>query len=92
MIGREPRFDGMFQPCRNFAFQQEPGSIMLTASLLALLETGEVKLDDMVDTYGGVWCVDDTVSIAIIIGIRGDMVCCWLKKLCGSVRISASVG
>ncbi len=63
MAGRERRFDGMFQPCKNFAFQQEPGSIMLTASLLALLETGEVKLDDMVDTYGGVWCVDDTVSI-----------------------------
>ena len=63
MAGRERRFDGQFQPCENFAFQQEPGSTMLTASLLALLETGAVKLDDMIDTYGGVWCVDDTISM-----------------------------
>ena len=43
MVGRERRFDGKFQPCRNFGYQQEPGSTMMTAVLLALLETGEVE-------------------------------------------------
>ena len=55
MVGRERRFDGKFQPCQNFAYQQEPGSTMKTAVLLALLETGEVKLTDEVDTGNGIW-------------------------------------
>lgn len=55
MAGRERRFDGQFQPCRNFGYQQEPGSTMKTAALLALLETGEVKLTDEVDTGNGLW-------------------------------------
>ena len=25
MVGRERRFDGKFQPCENFGYQQEPG-------------------------------------------------------------------
>ncbi len=59
MVGFERRFDGKFQHCSNFAFQQEPGSTMKTAALLALLETGEVKLTDEVDTGEGVWALDD---------------------------------
>ena len=59
MVGFERRFDGKFQHCSNFAFQQEPGSTMKTAALLALLETGEVKLSDEVDTGEGVWALDD---------------------------------
>lgn len=59
MVGRERRFDGKFQPCRNFGYQQEPGSTMMTAALLALLETGEVELTDEIETGGGVWPVDE---------------------------------
>lgn len=55
MAGRERRFDGKFQPCENFAYQQEPGHTMMTAALLALLETGEVKLTDEVDVQNGIW-------------------------------------
>ena len=58
MAGRERRFDGKFQPCQNFAFQQEPGSMMFAASLLASIETGELALSDSVDSYGGIWDVD----------------------------------
>ena len=59
MAGRERRFDGKFQPCVNFGYQQEPGSTMKTVALLALLETGEVKLTDEVETGNGVWAVDE---------------------------------
>lgn len=59
MVGRERRFDGKFQPCRNFGYQQEPGSTMKTATLMALLETGEVKLTDEVETGNGVWAIDE---------------------------------
>jgi len=59
MTGRERRFDGKFQPCYNFAYQQVPGATMKTAALLALLETGKVSLTDVVDTENGIWEVDD---------------------------------
>lgn len=59
MAGRECNFEGKFQPCLNFAYQQELGSLMKTASLLAALETGELKLSDVVDTGNGVWQIDD---------------------------------
>ena len=59
MVGLERNFEGKFQPCNNFAFQQELGSLMKTASLLVALETGETKLDDVVDTGNGVWQIDD---------------------------------
>ena len=42
MAGRERRYDGKFQPCENFAYQQELGSLMKTVSLLAALETKKV--------------------------------------------------
>ena len=59
MVGRERNFEGKFQPCKNFAYQQELGSLMKTASLLVALETGKAKLDDVVDTGNGVWQIDD---------------------------------
>ena len=59
MAGRERRYDGKFQPCRNFDYQQEPGQTKITAVLLTLLETGEVSLDDEVDVGEGVWDVDE---------------------------------
>lgn len=59
MSGMERNFEGKFQPCKNFAYQQELGSLMKTASLLVTLETGKAKLDDIVDTGNGVWQIDD---------------------------------
>ena len=59
MSGRERNFEGKFQPCQNFAYQQELGSLMKTASLLIALETGKAKLDDVVDTGNGVWEIDE---------------------------------
>ena len=41
MAGLERNFEGKFQPCQNFAYQQELGSLMKTASLLIALETGK---------------------------------------------------
>ena len=58
MVGLERNFEGKFQPCNNFAYQQELGSLMKTASLLAVLETGKVKLSDKVDAGNGVCVVD----------------------------------
>lgn len=57
MAGRERKFDGTYQPCNNFAYQQELGSLAKTASLLAALETGKAKLHDVVDTGNGIWPV-----------------------------------
>ena len=59
MVGRERNFEGKFQTCDNFAYQQELGSLMSTVSLLAALETGNVKINDEVDVGSGVWPVDD---------------------------------
>ena len=59
MAGRERNFEGKFQPCQNFAYQQELGSLMKTASLLIALETGKAKLEDVVDTGNGVWEIDE---------------------------------
>lgn len=59
MSGLERNFEGKFQPCKNFGYQQELGSLMKTASLLAVLETGKVKIDDVVDTGNGIWPVDN---------------------------------
>ena len=59
MMGLERNFEGKFQPCRNFAYQQELGSVAKTASLLAALETDKVALTDTVDTGNGLWAVDN---------------------------------
>ena len=59
MVGLERNFEGKFQPCKNFAYQQELGNLMHTVSLLAVLETGEAKLSDIVHTGVGVCPVED---------------------------------
>ena len=58
MAGRERNFEGKFQPCKNFAYQQELGSLTMTASLLALLET-RVDSTYVIHTGSGIWAVDD---------------------------------
>ena len=59
MVGLERNFEGEYQPCKNFAYQQELGNLMHTVSLLAVLETGEAKLSDIVHTGVGVCPVED---------------------------------
>lgn len=59
MVGLERNFEGKYQPCENFAYQQVPGSTMKTASLLAVLETGKAKLSNEVNVGNGVWPVDE---------------------------------
>ena len=59
MAGRERNFEGKFQPCQNFAYQQELGALTMTVSLLVGLESGKTHLSDVVDTGNGVWQIDD---------------------------------
>lgn len=59
LVGLERNYEGKFQSCKNFAYQQELGSLMHTVSLLSCLETGNVNLSDVVHTGTGVWPVDD---------------------------------
>ena len=59
MAGRERNFEGKFQPCQNFAYQQELGALTMTVSLLVELESGKAHLSDIVDTGNGVWQIDD---------------------------------
>ena len=61
MVGLERNFEGKFQPCKNFAYQQELGSFTKMASLLAALETGKVKLSDEVDVGDGLLPLDDNL-------------------------------
>ena len=58
MSGLERNYEGKFQPCKNFAYQQELGSLMKTASLLTLFERG-IDSTYVVHTGTGVWGVDD---------------------------------
>ena len=58
MSGLERNFEGKFQPCKNFAYQQELGALTQTASLLALLEMG-IDSSYVVHTGEGVWGVDN---------------------------------
>ena len=58
LSGLERNFEGKFQPCKNFAYQQELGSLMKTASLLTLFERG-IDSTYVVHTGVGVWGVDD---------------------------------
>lgn len=59
MVGLERNYEGKFVPCNNFAYQQELGSLMMTPSLLAVLESGKMDLNDHVHTGTGVYPVDD---------------------------------
>lgn len=58
MVGLERNYEGKFQSCQNFAYQQELGSLMKTASLLTLFERG-IDSTYVVHTGEGVWGVDD---------------------------------
>ena len=58
MSGLERNFEGKFQSCKNFAHQQELGSLMKTASLLTLFERG-IDSSYVVHTGIGVWGVDE---------------------------------
>ena len=59
MSGLERNFEGMFQPCKNFAYQQELGSLTKPASLLALFERG-IDSTYVVHTGEGIWEIDDS--------------------------------
>ncbi len=61
MAGLERNFEGKYQPCKNFAYQQDLGSFTKTASLLAALETGKIKLSDEVDVGDGLLPIDDNL-------------------------------
>ena len=63
MSGRERNFEGRFQSCQNFAYQQELGSLTQTASLLAVLESGKVLLSDQIQTGSGVWPVENGLEM-----------------------------
>ena len=63
MSGRERNFEGKFQSCHNFAYQQELGSLTQTASLLAVLESGKVLLSDQIQTGSGVWPVENGLEM-----------------------------
>lgn len=63
MVGLEANFEKKYQPCKNFAYQQELGSVMKTASLLAALETGKVKLSDEVNTGEGIFSFSDSCQM-----------------------------
>ena len=58
LSGLERNFDKKYQPCKNFFYQQELGSLMMTPSLLALLEVG-VDTGYVVHTGTGVIPVDE---------------------------------
>ena len=58
MIGLKRDLDKKYQPCNNFSYQQELGSLMMTPSLLALLEVG-VDTGYVVHTGTGVIPVDE---------------------------------
>ena len=63
MVGRERTFDGNFQLCNNFAYQQEPGSTMMIPAVMAMLETGNTKLTDEFDTQEGIWNIEGGIII-----------------------------
>ena len=63
MVGVERNFKGDFQPCKNLAYQQDLGQMTMTASLLALLETGKTKLSDSIDVGNGIWPVEDDIQM-----------------------------
>lgn len=63
MVGLERNFEGKYQPCNNFAYQQEPGSLIEPVSLLAVMESGKAGLGDCVFTEHGAWQVDSVYEL-----------------------------
>jgi len=89
MVGRERDYEGEFQPCKNFAYQQEQGSLVKTASLLVALETGKVTLDDVVDTKDGVWIIDDDRTLRDHNWRRGGYGLMTLER---ALEVSSNIG
>ena len=89
MVGRERNYEGEFQPCKNFAYQQEQGSLMKTVSLLVALETGKVTLDDVVDTKDGVWIIDDDRTLRDHNWRRGGYGLMTLER---ALEVSSNIG
>ena len=89
MVGRERKFDGTFQPCNNFAYQQELGSLAKTASLLAALETGKAKLHDVVDTGNGIWPVGNGLIMKDHNWLRGGYGPVTLDR---AMEVSSNIG
>jgi len=58
LAGLERNFEGKYQPCNNFAYQQELGSLMKTASLMVLFEKG-IDSSYVVPVGTGIWEVGD---------------------------------
>ena len=58
MVGLERNFEGKFQSCNNFAYQQELGSLTKTASVLALLKE-RVDTTYVIHTGSGIWEIED---------------------------------
>lgn len=56
LVGLERKDSANYLPCENFNETHESGLIHLI-SILAALETGEVKLSDMIDTENGIYSV-----------------------------------
>lgn len=63
MVGLERKHDGTFQPCNNIVYQQKLGQMTMTASLLAVLETGKTSLSDVVHTGEGVRAFDNGLEM-----------------------------
>lgn len=89
MVGRERDYEGEFQPCKNFAYQQEQGSLMKTVSLLVALETGKVTLDEVVDTKDGVWIIDDDRTLRDHNWRRGGYGLMTLER---ALEVSSNIG
>ena len=58
MVGLEKKDSANYQPCKNFS-QAHESALMHPISILAALETGEVKLSNKVDTGEGIYQVHD---------------------------------
>ena len=57
MVGLERKDSTDYQPCENFS-QAHESALMHPISILAALETGKVKLSDMVDVGNGSYIVE----------------------------------
>ena len=88
MVGLERNFEGKFQPCKNFAYQQNLGSLTKTASLLALFEMG-VDSSYVVHTYSGIVPVGKNLTMRDHNWTRGgygDL------NLARSMEVSSNIG
>ena len=58
MVGLERKDSANYLPCENFS-QAHESALMHPISILAALETGKVKLSDMVDVGNGIYSIQD---------------------------------